>query len=158
MPPTPPLHPDLEALAFLLGSWAGTGTGRYPTIEPFGYREEVEYGHVGKPFLSYRQRTWDAVTGAPLHAETGYVRPGGPGRVELVIAQPSGIVEVSEGSIVGLGLRTVTTTVATTGTAKEVRRVERAVTVAGDALRYEVLMEAVGQAHQLHLQAELLRQ
>src|ERR671937_386650 len=37
----PPLHADLEPLAFLLGSWAGEGEGEHPGIEPFRYREEL---------------------------------------------------------------------------------------------------------------------
>ena len=67
----PELHPNLEALAPLLGAWAGQGAGKYPTIEPFEYLEEVVFSHVGKPFLAYAQKTRAVSDGKPLHAETG---------------------------------------------------------------------------------------
>jgi hypothetical protein len=155
------VHPDLGALSALLGAWAGEGEGRYPTIDPFTYREEVVFGHVGKPFLAYRQATVNLATGLPAHAEAGYLRAIGPGRVELVLAHPTGIVEVSEGEVLdqvdGVALHLVSTAVPLTATAKEVTSVERRISVVGDTLRYQVAMAAVGQPHQHHLSAELHR-
>ncbi len=158
---SPALHPELAALGILVGTWRGTGRGDYPTIEPFEYEEEIVIGHVGRPFLSYTQRTKrggnhpDA--GEGLHAETGYFRAAGPGRVELVLAQPSGIVEVQEGTIEGGAIRLGGTTVAATSTAKEVRTVERRIDVVGATMTYELWMGAVGHGHQVHLVAELVR-
>jgi hypothetical protein len=155
------VHPDVAAMAGLLGSWAGEGEGSYPTIDPFRYREEVEFGHAGKPFLAYRQATVNLGTGLPAHAEAGYLRAVGPGRVELVLVHPTGIVELSEGEVVpsddGVGIHLRTTTVARTATAKQVSSVERRIQVVGDVLRYQVSMGAVGQPHQHHLAAELHR-
>jgi hypothetical protein len=154
---TPPLHTDIEHLAWIVGSWAGAGAGRYPTIDPFDYFEQVEFGHVGKPFLSYVQRTKHAETGLPLHAEAGYIRPVGTNRAELVVSQPSGISEVHEGVIDGQTISFRSVSVITTASAKAVTEVHRTLEVDGDTLRYTVEMAAVGRELQHHLSATLQR-
>ncbi len=152
----PTLHPDVAHLEFLLGTWTGEGRGDYPTIEGFTYVEESTFGHVGKPFLAYSQRTRGA-DGKPLHAEVGYLRPVGSDGLELVLAHPSGIAEIQAGTIDGQSIRLRTTSVGLAPTAKDVRALTRSIDVSGDSMHYIVDMAAVGQSLQFHLEANLRR-
>jgi hypothetical protein len=157
MTDAPPLHPSLEPLAFLVGTWRGRGHGDYPTIEAFEYLEEVAYSHVGKPFLAYTQRTRDAATGGPLHTETGYVRPVDGRSAEMVLTQPSGILEMHEIAIEGTSLTMATIGVMRTPTSKPVAAVERHIHVDGDSMSYRLDMAAMDLEMQFHLAAELQR-
>ncbi len=151
------LHPDLAPLEFLVGSWTGNGEGAYPTIEPFAYQEMIAFGHIGKPFLSYGQRTRHANTGLPLHSESGYLRSLGNGEVELVIAQPSGIVEVHSGRVEEARVDLASVIVATTPSAKSVEAVRRVIELVDGELHTRLWMAAVGQPLQLHLSASFQR-
>ena len=151
----PELHPDVAVLAPLLGTWEGSGNGEYPTIDDFAYLESITFGHVGKPFVAYTQRT-RSPEGKPLHAETGYYRFGDNG-VELVIAQPTGVVEVHEGRIEDNRIVFHQVGLASAPTAVEVEEVRRTLEVDGDLLSYTLDMAAVGQPLTFHLVAQLQR-
>jgi hypothetical protein len=155
------LHPDVTVLAPLLGTWEGTGTGEYPTIDDFAYVESITFTHVGKPFLAYAQRTKHPDTGAPMHAETGFLRVPRPGSIEIVMAQPTGLAEIYEGAVVGgdapLVIDVRSTSIGSTTSAKEVTITERTISVLGDDLQYTFRMAAVGQPLQHHLSATLRR-
>jgi nitrobindin-like protein len=156
-PVTASLHDAVVPLGFLLGRWAGEGEGSYPTIDPFRYGEEITLSHVGKPFLAYAQRSWSLDDGRPLHAETGYLRCSSPSQVEIVVAHPTGVVEVSEGPLTATSVVLSSRAIARTGTAKEVTAVIRRITVESALLEYELDMAAVGVVLTGHLRATLHR-
>lgn len=151
-------HPTLVPL---IGTWKGVGHGDYPTIDRFDYREEITFAAPPtKPFLAYTQRTQRIGEGEePLHAESGYLRVADDGQLEWMIAQPTGIVEIHRGTATPGAFHFSSEHVAGSKTAKLVRRVDRRLDlVSEDQIRYELWMEAVGQAHQIHLIAVLDRQ
>ena len=154
------LHPGIAALAPLLGTWSGRGGGDYPTIAAFDYLEEITFAHVGKPFLSYTQRT-RSPDGQPMHAEAGYLRAPKPGVVELVLAQPSGVTEIDEGTIANesgaLVIELASASVGLTSTAKDVVAIHRSLRITEGELTYTVSMAAMGQPLQQHLAAVLHR-
>ncbi|WP_067711616.1 peroxynitrite isomerase [Nocardia yamanashiensis] len=154
-------HPDIAHLAPLLGTWKGRGQGEYPTIDSFEYLEEVHFGHVGRPFLTYRQRTRAADGSRPMHSETGYLRAIGGDRVELILAHPTGITEICEGRLVTEGgdlrLELDSTAIGLSSSAKSVTALGRTFDLSGDTLGYTLRMAAVEQPLQHHLAATLHR-
>jgi THAP4-like, heme-binding beta-barrel domain len=156
MTQTTELHEALRPLAGFIGTWRGEGRGFYPTVEDFLYNEEATFGHIGKPFLVYGQRTWSP-EGTPLHSETGYWRAVGGGRIEIVLAHPLGIAELSEGTIRQNGVEARSSNLASSATAKEVTALTRSYSLEGDRLTYYLGMAAVGLPLGGHLEAVLER-
>jgi hypothetical protein len=153
----PPLHEELEPIAFLLGTWRGEGKGTYPTIEPFSYGEETTFTHFGRPVLLYAQRTWGIDDQEPMHSETGFFRPLPNGAIEIVLAHSFGAVEVEEGSVAATRIEVASRSVDSTGTAKSIQGMTRRLEVAGDVLTYTVDMAYGDHALQQHLEGRLRR-
>ncbi len=146
----------VDDLAPFVGTWRGRGEGEYPTIEPFGYSEELVVAPVpGRPLLTWTCRTRD-VEGNARHAESGFVRAVAEG-VELVLAHNFGLVEVAVGSVGDGRLEVDSLSTTGTPTAKDVAAIRRRYVVDGDELRYQIAMAAVGVPLTHHLRATLTR-
>jgi len=153
------VHPDLEPIAFLIGRWEGAGVGGYPTIESFNFGQEIEFGHNGKPFLSYVSRTWlldeDGNRVRPLATESGYWRPQPDRQIEVLLAHPTGIVEIYIGEVVFHKIELRTDVVARTASAKEYTAGTRLYGLVKGNLMWAYDMAAVGHPLTSHMSAEL---
>jgi hypothetical protein len=167
-PLSPDLHEALEPLAFLLGTWRGAGVGGYPTIGEFRYEQELAFSHDGRAFLHYASRSWlldeAGARVRPAASEVGWWRPGKePRSLEVVLAHPTGVVEIYHGEVAFTKVELATDVVARTETAKEVTAFSRLYGLVGGEdggerdLAYAVDMAAVGQPLQPHLSARLSR-
>jgi hypothetical protein len=150
------LHPALEPMSFLLGTWRGEGEGVYPGIEPFRYREELSFDDVGDAFLLVTESSW-APDGEPLHFERGTLRPVGDGTVDLSLAHPIGVAEVAEGTLDGTTLTFRSTGIVRTTTGSPVTEIERRYRLVDGALEYELDMATDEVARTFHIRATLTK-
>ncbi len=158
----PDLHASLLPLLPLVGVWQGDGQVGYPTIEGHRYRQRVSFGHDGRPFLTYESRAVllgpDGEVLRQSAREVGWWRGGQAEEFEVLLAHPTGIVEVYAGVATGLTTWELSTdVVARTRSSKEVNANRRVYGIVEGALLYAVDMAAVGQPLQPHLSARLER-
>jgi hypothetical protein len=92
-----------------------------------------------------------------LAMETGFWRLQPGGKIEVLLAHPTGITEIYLGDINGTKIEMITDVVARTSSAKEVRAGHRLYGMVGEDLAYAYDMAAVGQELQSHLSAQLKR-
>jgi hypothetical protein len=167
----------LVPLAWLLGRWEGAGVVGYPTIQDTQFGQEVEFRHDGRPFLHYRSQAWllddDGRRVRPLASESGYWRvpqPPEPAHeqagaerqrpgtdLEVLLAHPTGYVEVYLGRVTGARIDLSTDVVARTGTAKEYTAAQRMYGLVDGDLMWVMDMAAVGQPMTPHASARLRR-
>jgi THAP4-like, heme-binding beta-barrel domain len=89
--------------------------------------------------------------------ETGFWRPHPEGKIEVVLAHPTGIAEIYLGEVTGTKIELATDVVASAASAKEVRGGRRLYGLVGADLAYAYDMAAVGQSLQPHISAQLKR-
>lgn len=155
------LPAELVPVGWLLGTWQGVGVGGYPTVEEFRFGQEVVFTEHGKPFLHYQSRAWllddEGNEVRPLAQETGYWRPQPDGRLEVLLAHPTGVVEIYLGEVDGAKIELRTDVVARTETAKTYTAGHRLYGLVEGDLLWAYDMAAVGEPLQPHMSATLRR-
>lgn len=161
----PDLPRELAPLAWLVGRWEGAGVVGYPTMDSLQFGQEIECGHDGRPFLSWRSRTWllDAAGNQvrPLATELGFWRPldtqADGSNVELLLAHPTGFVELYAG-VAGPGRIEIRTDgVMRSPVAKDYSAGARMYGLVEGRLMWVMEMAAMGRPLQSHASAELKR-
>ncbi len=174
----------LIPLAWLVGRWAGAGVAGYPTMPgDVRFGQEVSFTHDGRPFLSYASTTWllddDGHQVRPLASETGYWRPAtaqagehaqssevtqaepGPAAggtaLEVLLAHPSGHVEIYHGSVDGPRVTLETDAVVRTRTAADYAAATRMYGLVDGDLLWVMDMAAGGVRLASHASARLKR-
>ncbi|MEO3928269.1 FABP family protein [Micromonosporaceae bacterium B7E4] len=163
----PDLHPALLGLLPYVGLWRGRGRGGFPSIEDFDYAQEIRITHDGRPFLHYESRAWildeQSRPVRPAGREVGWWRAvldadgRGTDELEVMLATPTGVMELYLGKVTGTRVEIATDAVLRTSTAKEVTAGHRLFGIVEGALLYAQEMAAVGHPLSPHLSARLIR-
>ncbi|PPK92058.1 uncharacterized protein DUF1794 [Kineococcus xinjiangensis] len=166
--------PELLPLAWLIGRWEGAGVVGHPTRgEDVRFGQEVEFSTDGRPFLHYTSRMWrldeSGTPQEPLDAETGYWRPTGPPvqqpgaagpagvGLEVLLAHPTGVVEVYVGTAKGPRIDVSTDVVARTAGAAEYTAGQRMYGLVEGDLLWALDVSAGGHPLQSYASARLKR-
>ncbi|XP_053971661.1 peroxynitrite isomerase 2-like [Hylaeus volcanicus] len=141
-----PMHEALKPLAWLMGTWQteSTGFGKYPTIKPFTYCEEITFESVGQPMLNYTARSWHSETKNPLHFEVGFLRiiPD-TNKVCLMLSHNFGVTTIEEGVVNGTLIKLKTTSIERPtegGKPTIVTELQREFQLLGDSLQHKLYM------------------
>lgn len=126
-------------IGILVGVWRGSGSGEFPTMDPFTYDEEIRFSDLGVPSLVYAQRAWEAGGGELLHLETGIWRSDPEGLLAVSVALPR-VTEISEGRIDGGTINLATTSVRRATGGAGLVAVQRRYEVTRDEMRYRISM------------------
>jgi hypothetical protein len=117
------LNPDLVALAWMIGSWEGSGKSSYPGTEDADFGQRIDISHNGGSYLHYLSQTYevdaDGAPVRPLGMETGFWRPKRDASLEVVMCNPTGVVEIWYGHIQGAKIEITTDAVARTNSAPD---------------------------------------
>lgn len=155
------MHHDCAPLAWMIGSWAGAGVVGYPSIESRNFGQEVEVTHDGRPFLMWTSRTWtldeQGTKQEPLAIETGFWRPQPEGGVELLLAHPTGIVEMYYGETSPAKVEVRTDGVIRSAESAEYAAGHRLYGYVNGNMMWVMDMAATGHEMTSHVSAELKR-
>ncbi|RBY93014.1 FABP family protein [Blastococcus sp. TF02A-30] len=138
----PEVDDALLSVLPLLGEWHGEGQAAGAGGD-HRFGQWIRFSHDGRGFLAYESRTWrltdDGQIVGPDARESGFWRPGSGDDVELLVANPEGLVEIYVGQArTTTSWELATDVVARTPDAPDVTRAVRLYGIVEGALMYAV--------------------
>lgn len=110
----PQKHDALKPIEWLEGIWhiENVGFGKFPTIMPFRYCEELIFASIGQPMFNYSAQSWHSEKLHPMHRESGFLRiiPG-TNKISLLVAHNFGLTTIEEGEVDHRAIRLVSTNI-----------------------------------------------
>ncbi len=94
----------MSPLTMLIGSWSGQGNGKYPTMEPFEFSDQLNFkllqdSYEQEPLIHFEQiaKVKEDSEFVFKHWEAGFLRPVDNGMIELQVTHNTGRIEIMEG-------------------------------------------------------------
>ena len=155
------LHPDLNPLAWMIGTWRGNGHGEYLGTERFDFQQEVTFSHDGRPFLTYFSRSWiinekNEITSTAA-SETGFWRIKPNNQLEVILAHSTGIAEGWVGVFDGPKIQLVMDHSYSAPSAKSINEGQRLYGLVDGELFYAYDMAYGGHTLQAHIWSTMPR-
>ena len=139
MPSTAGVFELVASFQGWLGRWEGEGRGLWDGVPPFRYRESLAVEAVPeRALLRLTQRTTVGDSTELSHSEVGYLRLLPQLQLELVVAVPSGYVEIHTGRLEGGVIELSPQTLAVTPSARPLREVRGRMELADGTLHNTV--------------------
>ena len=155
------LHEDLYPLAWLIGTWSGSGKGEYEGIENFNFMHEVTFNHDGRKFLTYYSRSWLVDDNneiiKPSASETGFWTINEGNKLEVMLAHSNGHAEGWLGVVDGARIQLAMDQAYSSPTAKVVEGGHRLYGLVEGDLFFAYDMAAQGKSLQPHIWSTMAR-
>jgi THAP4-like, heme-binding beta-barrel domain len=141
-----------------LGRWEGEGRGLWYGVPPFRYRESLVVEALpGRALLRLTQRTTVGDSTELSHSEVGYLRLLPELQLELLVAVPSGYVEIHTGRLQERVVELSPQTLGVTPSARPLRVVRRRMELADGTLHNSVAIAVHDEEVAPHVESWLRR-
>lgn len=94
----------IAPFTWLIGNWSGNGSGSFPTMDTFSYRDNMKFKLLKEDFskesiIHFEEIGWINIDQQEYfkHWETGYLKPGTDDSIDLRVVHNTGRMEIYRG-------------------------------------------------------------